>query len=163
MADDLFAPPTGAWQRVAPGYIHARRWGTLVTWVTLFAVPTVLAAVFASWEWAVGVAVVALVVVVWRVIRVKALCLARGYVEEADELYVTSGILFQSLTMVPYGRLQVIEVERGLFDRWFGTATVHMVTASSDTDANIPGLTPDDALSLRDRLADRSDPYTSGL
>lgn len=163
MSDPLFAPPHGEWRRPVSGYITARRITTLITWLIVFGVPVGALTAFAPWPFAVSVGAAGLIVLVWRVIRVAALCRAHGYAEMDEELYLTKGIWFQSLTVVPYGRMQVVEVERDLFERWFGIATVRLVTASSDTDANIPGLTPDDALSLRDRLADRSDPYTSGL
>ncbi len=163
MSDPLFAPPHSEWRRPVSGYIAARRITTLITWLIVFGVPVGALTAFAPWPFAVSVGAAGLIVLVWRVIRVAALCRAHGYAEMDQELYLTKGIWFQSLTVVPYGRMQVVEVERDLFERWFGIATVRLVTASSDTDANIPGLTPEDALSLRDRLADRSDPYTSGL
>ena len=164
MTEALFAPPDGSWQRMAPGYTAARRVGTIIFWVITFAIPTVLVQVLFHLTWlAVILGVAGLVVVVWRGIRVGALCRSYGYAELDEELYVTHGIWFQSLTVVPYGRMQVVEVERDIFSRWFGIASVKLVTASSQTDAKIPGLPPQEATRLRDRLTELGDARSSGL
>lgn len=163
MSDALFAPPHGTWHRPAPGYTRARRTSALVSWLIVFAVPVVALALFAPPVTAVAVGAVGVVVLVWRVIRVAALAQSYGYAEMDEELYVTHGLWFQSLTVVPYGRMQVVEVERDLFERWFGVATVRLVTASSHTDAKLPGLDPADATRLRDRLTELGDPRGSGL
>ena len=86
-----------------------------------------------------------------------------GYVERADDLLVTSGILFRRLVVVPYGRLQLVDVVAGPLDRAFGIATVRLHTAAATTDATIPGLTPDNASGLRDRLAARGESRGAGL
>ena len=85
------------------------------------------------------------------------------YVERADDLLVTSGILFRRLVVVPYGRLQLVDVVAGPLDRAFGIATVRLHTAAATTDATIPGLTPDNASGLRDRLAARGESRGAGL
>lgn len=163
MSDPLFAPPHGEWRRPVSGYIAARRITTLITWLIVFGVPVGALTAFAPWPFAVSVGAAGLILLVWRVIRVAALCRAHGYAEMDEELYVTKGIWFQSLTVVPYGRMQVVEVERDLFERWFGIATVRLVTASSETDARIPGIPPEQATELRDRLTELGDPRGSGL
>ena len=49
-------------------------------------------------------------------------------------------IMFHKATVVPYGRLQFVDVDAGPIDRMFGLATVKLHTASASTDATIPGL-----------------------
>lgn len=86
-----------------------------------------------------------------------------GYAELDDDLYITRGLWFKQLTVVPYGRMQVVEVESGPIERAFGLATVKLVTASASTDATIPGLPPEEAAALRDRLSERGEARASGL
>ena len=86
-----------------------------------------------------------------------------GYVEREDDLYITHGVLFRSLVAVPYGRMQLVEVASGPLERAFGLATVTMKTASAETNATIPGLTPDEAARLRDRLTELGEAHASGL
>ncbi|MGB9375572.1 MAG: PH domain-containing protein, partial [Jiangellales bacterium] len=86
-----------------------------------------------------------------------------GYCERADDLLVTSGILFRRLVIVPYGRMQLVDVTAGPIDRWLGITTVQLHTAAATSDAAIPGLTPDDASDLRDRLSAVGEQRSAGL
>jgi uncharacterized protein len=86
-----------------------------------------------------------------------------GYVEREDDLYITHGIMSRSLIAVPYGRMQLVEVESGPLERAFGLASVSLKTASPETGARIPGLTPEEATRLRDRLTELGEAHASGL
>ena len=88
---------------------------------------------------------------------------AYGYAERADDLIVVSGILVRRLVIVPYGRMQMVDLRAGPIDRWLGIATVQLHTAAATTDAAIPGLTPLEAAALRDRLAARGEARSAGL
>lgn len=79
--------------------------------------------------------------------------LAWGYLERADDLLVRRGVLFSRLSVVPYGRMQYVDVTAGPLDRKLGLATVTMHTAAAATDASVPGLRAAEAERLRDRLA----------
>ncbi len=86
-----------------------------------------------------------------------------GYSERGNDLLVTSGIMFRRLVIVPYGRMQLVDVKAGPIDRWLGVTTVQLHTAAATTDAAIPGLEPHVAAALRDRLAGRGEQRTTGL
>jgi membrane protein YdbS with pleckstrin-like domain len=88
---------------------------------------------------------------------------AWGYVERAEDLYITRGVMFRSLVAVPYGRMQLVEVNSGPLERAFGLATVTLKTASPATNATIPGLDPTEAARLRDRLTELGETRDSGL
>lgn len=88
---------------------------------------------------------------------------AIGYAEREDDLLVKRGLMFRQLVVVPYGRMQFVDVNAGPLDRRFGIATVQLHTASAATDASIPGLTPEEAARLRDRLAALGQTRTAGL
>ena len=109
---------------------------------------------------AVGVAVVAFGWLWWLIgRRVRSF----GYAERGDDLLVSSGIMFRRLVIVPYGRMQLVDVKAGPIDRWLGITTVQLHTAAATTDASIPGLEPDIAAGLRDRLARRGEQRSAGL
>jgi uncharacterized protein len=61
--------------------------------------------------------------------------------------------MFRELVVVPYGRMQFVDVTAGPLERAYGMATVELHTATPATDAKIPGLHPDEAGRLRDRLS----------
>ena len=86
-----------------------------------------------------------------------------GYAEREDDLIVSRGLLFRHVSVVPYGRMQFIDVTAGPIDRAFGLATVQLHTAAAATDARIPGLPRFDADALRDRLALVGEAKATGL
>jgi hypothetical protein len=81
-----------------------------------------------------------------------------GYCERSADLLVRRGVMFQRLTVVPYGRMQLVDVTAGAIERTFG-----LHTAAAATDARIPGLQPDEATRLRDRLAALGETQAAGI
>lgn len=161
--DQAFAPPGEAWIKISPKLAVARR---IVLTVVLWPLTLVAVIVFLLLELpalsAVSVGVgLALFIWLWWLIgrRVRSF----GYVERQDDLLVTSGILFRRLVIVPYGRMQLVDLVAGPIDRSMGLATVQLHTASATTDAKIPGLSPDVAARLRDRLAALGEARSAGL
>lgn len=88
---------------------------------------------------------------------------AWGYAEREDDLLVRRGVMIRRLTVVPYGRMQFVDVTAGPVDRLFRLATVQLHTAAAATDARIPGLAVDEANRLRDQLAALGESKAAGL
>ena len=88
---------------------------------------------------------------------------AWAYAEREDDLLVRRGVMFSRLSVVPYGRMQFMDVTAGPFERSFGLATVRMHTAAAASDARIPGLEREEAARLRDRLAERGESQAAGI
>ena len=88
---------------------------------------------------------------------------AWGYAEREDDLLVRRGVLVRRTTVVPYGRMQFVDVTAGPLDRRLGIATVTLHTAAAATDAAIPGLLLPEAERLRDRLAALGEARAAGL
>lgn len=86
-----------------------------------------------------------------------------GYAERVDDLLVRHGLLIRRLSIVPYGRMQFVDVTAGPVERMFGLATVQLHTAAAASDAKIPGLPPQEAARLRDRLAALGEARAEGL
>lgn len=155
---------SGQWTLVSPRLIAARRIALALAYLLVAAAVTALFAIPAMPR-AVAVASGAVAVGVfgwlWWLIgrRVRSF----GYCERGDDLLVTSGIMFRRMVIVPYGRMQLVDVRAGPIDRWLGVTTVQLHTAAATTDARIPGLVPGDAAALRDRLAQRGEQRTAGL
>ncbi|TPQ20836.1 PH domain-containing protein [Streptomyces sporangiiformans] len=85
------------------------------------------------------------------------------YAERADDLLISRGVLWREETIVPYGRMQLVEVTSGPVERHFGLASVQLHTAAAATDARIPGLVPAEAERLRDRLTELGEARSAGL
>lgn len=78
---------------------------------------------------------------------------ARGHALSDDRLRVVRGILFHSDTVVPFGRVQHIDVDRGPVERYYGLATLQLYTAGSHGDVvRLPGLSHEDALAMREAI-----------
>jgi membrane protein YdbS with pleckstrin-like domain len=123
----------------------------------------VLAAVLAGPVEGVGVLVVVAVLLVQALVVVRRRFRAWSYAERADDLLLRRGVLLRRTTVVPYGRMQFVDVSAGPLDRRFGLAKVVLHTASSQTDSSIPGLAEAEATRLRDRLAALGEARAAGV
>src|SRR5699024_5772414 len=124
--------------RVGPKYGLKEVLATMIITVPLLIVAVVLAVVFtaeAPWLHAVWAAVLVYGVVATIIIVRQARAI--GYAERSDDLLIRRGIMFHRATVVPYGRLQFVDVDAAPIDRMFGLATVRLHTASAATDASI--------------------------
>jgi uncharacterized protein len=158
-----FAPPGDHdWQRVSPRLARMRRTVLLVVGLPVLVVVSALIG-RASVPAGVAVAVAGLLVLVAVWASIGRNLRSWGYVERADDLLVTHGALFKKLTVVPYGRMQLVDVEAGPIERSFGLVSVKLHTAAATTDAKVRGLTPDSATALRDRLTELGEAHASGL
>ena len=88
---------------------------------------------------------------------------AWAYCERQDDLLVRRGVMISRLSVIPYGRMQFIDVIAGPIERAFGLATVRMHTAAASSDARIPGLPQEEAARLRDHLARLGEARAAGL
>jgi membrane protein YdbS with pleckstrin-like domain len=85
------------------------------------------------------------------------------YLERDDDLIVARGLMVRRLSVVPYGRMQFVDVVAGPFERMFGISTLHMPTAAAASDAVIPGLSREEAQRLRDALSRLGEARAAGL
>lgn len=162
--DDTFRPPQEQWVRLSPKLVTVRRLiQLLVSGVLLIVVGVaLLQGWLPTWLGAL-LAVILLIEFIWGWWLIGRRVRSYGYVEREDDLLVTSGIMFRRLVVVPYGRLQLVDVVAGPLDRQYGIATVRLHTAAATSDATIPGLTPQVAADLRDRLAAKGETRGTGI
>lgn len=155
-------PTDVTWRPVSPRLVVVRRalaLGVLgpvavvaCSVVTLVSLPAAAAA-----------AIVALGLLGWLWWAIGRACRSWGYAERADDMLVRHGFLIRRLSVVPYGRMQFIDVTAGPIDRRMGIATVQLHTAAAASDARIPGLPAPEAARLRDRLAALGEARAAGL
>jgi len=165
------APPAGAspfdpegvvWAPVSPRLAVVRVIAaTLVLGLPILAFLLVAVLAHAGWAWIVVAPLV--VLLLWLLWLLPRQVRAIGYAERDDDLLVRRGIMFRSLVVVPYGRMQLVDVSAGPVARPLGLASIQLHTAAADTDASIPGLRAAEASDLRDRLAARGEARMAGL
>ncbi|OIJ65847.1 PH domain-containing protein [Streptomyces mangrovisoli] len=150
------------WTGLPPGLLRMRRL-LLVVWLgaaaVLLAVP---AGLFAGPLWAAS-GLLPLAAAAWGWVLLGRNWRSWRYAERADDLLLSRGVLWRQETVVPYGRMQLVEVTSGPVERYFGLARVQLHTAAAATDAAIPGLDPAEAERLRDRLTELGEARSAGL
>ena len=162
--NETFAPPGEKWESVSPKLATAYR--ISLGLVTLLVVIVIVSLAFVpEFPRALTIALLVATVIVatWASWLVGRRTRSWGYAERTDDLLVTRGIVFRRLVIVPYGRMQLVDVTAGPIHRMLGITTVQLHTAAATTDAAIPGLTPQVAADLRDRLARRGEQRSAGL
>jgi membrane protein YdbS with pleckstrin-like domain len=156
-----FEPEGATWHYVSHRLTLVRVISLWITLAIIIGVLMTLGAVVTNWIF-VGAGAVALVGlwstwVIWRQVT------AHAWAEREDDLLVKRGRMFRAITVVPYGRMQYVEVEAGPLARAFGIARVQLHTASPGTDASISGVPVAEAARLRDRLTERGEATLAGL
>ena len=159
---DPFALHDVPWTPVSPRLATARRL-VLVAVLAVALVPVVGLAVALASAWPLLALLPLLAVGAWLWWLIGRQVAAWAYAEREDDLLIRKGVMLRSMVVVPYGRMQYVDVQAGPLDRRLGVATVQLHTASAGTDAVIPGLPPEEAARLRDRLARRGEARLAGL
>ncbi len=153
----------GAWRRPDRGLLRVRRWLVL----GLVTVPglgaTVALLVLVGRYEALAAALIVAAATGLLLQAVARRWAAWGYLEREDDLLVRRGVLVRRTSVVPYGRMQYVDVTAGPLDRRLGLATVTLHTAAAATDASVPGLRADEAARLRDRLVTLGEARQAGV
>ena len=152
-----------SWQRPSPRLRHVRHVEALVPAAVGAGVLAVLLAARQGAAAAVAGAVAALAAGLVLDVLLQRRVGAWGYLEREDDLLVRRGLLVRRLSVVPYGRMQFVDVTAGPLERSFGLATVRLHTAAAASDARIPGLEAAEAARLRDQLASLGEASAAGL
>jgi membrane protein YdbS with pleckstrin-like domain len=153
----------GDWQRPARALLTIRRVEVGLFLALPSAIAAVLTGVLSGPLAAVAVALIGGVVSTLALVSVTRRWLAWGYAERDEDLLVRRGVLVRRTSVVPYGRMQYVDVTAGPLDRRLGLARVTLHTAAAASDASIPGLPAAEATRLRDRLAALGEARASGV
>lgn len=155
-------PVPGQWRRVSPRYLWVDLVGSIISGLVATAATTI-----PFWAtqlvWLLAIPAVVLVVAVVNAAITPRRVRAIGYLLRDDDLLVRRGILFQRFAAVPYGRMQLVDVNRGPLARALGLAEVKLVTAAAASNVTVPGLPMADAEELRDRLVELAESRRAGL
>ncbi len=158
-ADD----PGIRWQRPSHLLLRARRIQTVLVTVPVALAGGIIAGAVGTAALGLGIGLGLVVVgALWERFLARRVA-AWGYTERRNDLMVKRGVLIRRQSVIPYGRMQFIDVTAGPVERSLGLATVRMHTAAAASDARIPGLDKADAAKLRDQLATLGEAQAAGL
>ncbi|CAN5215406.1 hypothetical protein BH09ACT6_BH09ACT6_06100 [soil metagenome] len=152
----------GPWHRVSPKYVAVEIVSSIVTGVVLSAASVFFIVVVGAWFgwWMLGAAVITtIILLVVAPRRARAI----GFQLRDDDLLFRRGIMFFRIVAVPYGRMQLIDINRGPLGRALGLSDLKFVTAAATTGVSIPGLPEAEAEDLRDTLVGLAEQRRSGL
>lgn len=75
------------------------------------------------------------------------------YALRERDLWIRHGVLWVTVSVIPYARLQFVDTQQGPLDRLFGLSQLVVHTAALGTSGRLPGLDAAEAERLRERLA----------
>ncbi|WP_166874897.1 MULTISPECIES: PH domain-containing protein [unclassified Salinibacterium] len=151
-----------SWRRVSPKYIIVDVVGYIVFGVIAVAavsLPAYFTEIALLWAIPASLAIIFLITIVLTPRRVRAI----GYQLRQDDLLYRRGIMFQRFVAVPYGRMQLVDINRGPLMRALDLAELKFVTAAAATGVTLPGLPLADAEALRDQLVSLAESRRAGL
>ena len=146
----------GALIKLHRNYAHALRVRTALTAIPFLAGSLVLESAFRD-EGLFPAGIIAgtvLLIAIALVIRIpQSRYNARGYQIGGDRLRVVRGLLVRRDTVVPFGRVQHIDVDQGPLERFFGIATLTLHTAGNhNASVTLPGLGEELARDMREDI-----------
>jgi len=154
--------PQADWRRVSPKYIVVDLVGTLIfaiMAVVVTSIPAWLTQLLWLWALPISLGIVFLIALILTPRRVRAI----GYQLRDDDLLFRTGLMFQRIVAVPYGRMQLVDINRGPIARAVGLSELKFVTAAAASGVVIPGLPEAEAEELRDKLVALAESRRAGL
>lgn len=146
----------GELTRLHPNYRLVMRIGAVFAGLALTVVSIVVeTALRDNFDIPTGIIMIpALVVALYIAIRIpNARFNARGYQISRDRLRVVRGVMWRSDTVVPFGRVQHIDVDQGPLERALNIATMTLHTAGShNASVSLPGLGHELAVQMREEI-----------
>ena len=142
-------------QPVEPAYRHSLRARAAVFWIPLFVAALVVNATALVDTPFSGVlpAVIGLIGLSGITVAPERIYRRLGYAIDGRLLRTVRGWLFHPATIVPFVRVQHIDVTQGPFDKMFGTATLVVHTAGTHNSiVTLPGLSPQRAAEIREAI-----------
>ncbi|KLE34389.1 PH domain-containing protein [Aurantiacibacter luteus] len=156
MHDDLIDPvpdidPEPLTQ-LSPSYRTMMRVQGVLATLPLLVAGGVLALAGDIPAWVPGIAVLLVALVLIAYLPMKR-WRHRGYHMAADRLRVVRGVMFHSDSVVPFNRVQHLDVEQGPLERAFGIARLILHTAGTHgSSVVLPGLDHAVAVDMREEI-----------
>ncbi|WP_026459925.1 PH domain-containing protein [Schaalia suimastitidis] len=156
-----FAPHGVTFTPVSTALIKTRLISTVIWLVIPGVVFAVLGYMLSPWFY-IGTAIT-VPLALWLIFLIGRQVRAMGWAEGDSEFMIRKGVLFKELTVIPYGRIQYVDINEGPVARHYGISTITLHTASPHTAGSLEGVPSAEAARLRDLLAERGSAEMAGL
>lgn len=161
MTERLDLPDT-EWRGVSRKYIVVEVVG-LIIFGLVVAAATSIPVFLTDVQWFAAIPISLGIIFLINILLTPRRVRAIGYMLRADDLVFRRGLMFRRVVAVPYGRMQLVDINRGPLDRAVGLSELKFVTAAASTGVVIPGLPEQDAEELRDTLVALAESRRAGL
>ena len=163
--------PEPQWVPAASGYLTVRFVHTIsaLAFPILAGIAMYCAGAFFGGPEALRIAGLAVVAVfglwgLWWILTTPRRTRALGYALESNHLMARRGIVFRSMSSMPYGRIQYVDVDSGPLERMCGVARLTVRTAGTTTGTMVLfGIPLNVAEELRADLVRRADERMAAL
>ena len=151
---DPFDPPGVEWHHVEPQLATVRLLGLAARGFFVLVGALILCL---AWRgiWSILISAAAVGLLVWWAALIPRRVRAMMYAVRGRDLFQRKGIMFRRLVVVPYVRIQYVDIQVGPIERAFGLATLTVSTAAPTLAASLQGITPETAAGLREILTNR--------
>ena len=143
-------------RRVSPSLIWVRYISGAIFWACAIAFCVAWHVLVSYLEWSAWLHYLPVAVylyVVQSIVLLPRRTRAIGYMTREDDIVFRQGLISRSLTVMPYGRVQDIEIDEGLLERSFGLSSLTLKSAGGVTSSmSIPGLTRAESERIRDLI-----------
>lgn len=146
------------YQQLAPAWLKSSYIGTAIFFVFLL-IPTLILPIFQGDEHPVlyGIPVFWFSWLLLSLWLTKKDYKIRGYGLREKDIIYRKGVLFKSTTVVPFNRVQHVEIKQGPIARYFGLHTLAIYTAGGESsDLSIPGLSGDTAQQMKEYIVQKT-------
>lgn len=167
---ELLHDPPGEYTRVSPRLMVVQELSNLVTTVVsvvVTAIPLVLRTTgvwpgYPAWlAWLLPALVLVAGLIPASVFPFSVR--RRRYSLREDDVVVARGMIWHRIEVVPYGRIQYVDMTSGPVLRAFGLTRLKIHTAATDAHPEILGVPSAEGARLRDELARRGEQKQAGL
>jgi len=154
--------PDVEWRGVSRKYTIVEAVGYLIIGIVL-TIGTSIPSFVSGIQWLAAIPISLGIIFVINIALTPRRVRAIGYMLREDDLVFRRGLMFRRVVAVPYGRMQLVDINRGPLDRAVGLSELKFVTAAASTGVVIPGLSEQDAEELRDTLVALAESRRAGL
>ncbi|MCL1907172.1 MAG: PH domain-containing protein [Propionibacteriaceae bacterium] len=152
--DDPFDPAGVLWRPLSRKLITVRLLGWGIQAFFMILLGLIVCFVWPTLWVFMGCGVVGLWLI-WSAIRIPRWVNRASYAVRDRDLFYRHGLLTRRMVIIPFVRIQYVDINVGPIERQFNLASVSVSTATPAVAATIPGLTPEIATQLRDILTHR--------
>ncbi len=146
------------YEPLAPAWLKTSYIGTVIFFIFLL-IPTLILPVFQGDEhsFLYGIPVIWLLWLLLSLWLTKKDYKIRGYSLREKDIIYRKGVLYKSTTVIPFNRVQHVEIKQGPIARYFGLHTLAIYTAGGESsDLSIPGLSGDTAQQLKEFIIQKT-------